>query len=218
MSKEERKKANDSLQTTLERFTTQIRAEDKYFDPSLCWIDAAHVKQSDLAGLVVDKREWGDYVAPDAVADSDDSDDDSDDSGEDDDDLIDPETEEPGTSKVKSVKAKGAAAKKLRAQQQQQQQSSAAKKPASKLRPALDILNRLRWDQAFDPSDYMIGYEDRFLGVKETPLESWKGEQTDEEFIPLHRVVYFRRRADRSIVWDRRTRKDVIFGSGMGGE
>ena len=85
-----------------------------------------------------------------------------------------------------------------------------------KLRPSHDILNRLFWDSRYCPDNYVIGYEDRFKGVKEMQLTLWKREFTDEEFIPMHRVVYFREKGvDGKIVWDRRTRADHIFGSGQ---
>ena len=84
-----------------------------------------------------------------------------------------------------------------------------------KLRPSHDVFNRLFWDEKYSVEDYLVGYEDRFKGVKEMILASWKRECTDEEFIPFHRVVYFREKGvDGKIVWDRRTRVDLIFGSG----
>jgi len=90
----------------------------------------------------------------------------------------------------------------------------------SKLRPASDVLNRLRWDPHLDPADYIIGYEDRFLGARETSLEKWKTEQTDEEFIPQHRILYFKKQGGDDgkgeIMWERMTRIDRIFGSGAG--
>jgi hypothetical protein len=48
-------------------------------------------------------------------------------------------------------------------------------------------------------------YDDRFVGAKETELGKWKSEQTDEEFIPMHQIV-----------WDRRGKVDLVFGSGIG--
>lgn len=85
-----------------------------------------------------------------------------------------------------------------------------------KLRPSHDIFNRLVWDTKYSVEEYVVGYEDRFKGVKEMPLSSWKRECTDEEFIPFHRVVYFKEKGlDGQIVWDRRTRVDLIFGSGQ---
>lgn len=84
-----------------------------------------------------------------------------------------------------------------------------------KLRPSHEVYNRLVWDQQYSAEEYLVGYEDRFKGVKEMPLTSWKRELSDEEFIPFHRVVYFREKGiDGKIVWDRRTRVDLIFGSG----
>jgi uncharacterized protein (UPF0248 family) len=84
-----------------------------------------------------------------------------------------------------------------------------------KLRPSHEVYNRLVWDQRYSPEEYVVGYEDRFKGVREMPLTSWKRELSDEEFIPFHRVVYFREKGvDGKIVWDRRTRVDLIFGSG----
>lgn len=89
-------------------------------------------------------------------------------------------------------------------------------KSKHKLRPAIDVLTRLRWDPNIDPSDYIVGYEDRFLGARETPIDRWKSEQTDEEFIPQHRILYFRRKSDGVKVWDRESRRDELFGSGAG--
>lgn len=89
----------------------------------------------------------------------------------------------------------------------------------------------------------MVGYRDRHADVQEMPVTSWKGgDVTDEEFIPQHRVLYFRKkeegegesegegegvegeeeekgaRGDRGVkVWDRKERKDLLFGSGKGG-
>ena len=85
------------------------------------------------------------------------------------------------------------------------------------LRPAQDIISRIQWDPTLSVDDFVIGYEDRFLGVKETELGKWKTEQTDEEFIPMHRIVWVRRKGEDGgeIVWDRRKKADLIFGSGV---
>jgi uncharacterized protein (UPF0248 family)/endonuclease/exonuclease/phosphatase family metal-dependent hydrolase len=87
---------------------------------------------------------------------------------------------------------------------------------SASLRPAQDIISRIHWDPAMSVDDFVIGYEDRFVGVKEIPLGKWKSEQTDEEFIPRHRIVWVRRKAEGGEkVWDRRKRVDLIFGSGV---
>lgn len=88
--------------------------------------------------------------------------------------------------------------------------------PKSKLRPASDILSRLRWDPSLSSEPYTIGYLDRFAGVKEIPLEAWKGESSEEDFVPGHRILWFRRVRDGLLVWDRERRVDLVFGSGSG--
>jgi uncharacterized protein (UPF0248 family) len=61
----------------------------------------------------------------------------------------------------------------------------------------------------------VLGYEDRFVGIKEINLSDWKSEQTDLEFIPSHRIVWVRRKGDgEEKIWDRRARFDSLFGSG----
>lgn len=49
------------------------------------------------------------------------------------------------------------------------------------------------------------------------PITMWIRETTDEDFIPQHRIKYFKRNSDTKIVWDREERIDQIFGSGLTG-
>ncbi|KAL4818680.1 hypothetical protein BDW67DRAFT_11222 [Aspergillus spinulosporus] len=84
----------------------------------------------------------------------------------------------------------------------------------NRLRPAADILNRLIWDESYNSTDFVIGYEDRFEGRLEASLNSWKRDSTDEEFIPQHRILYIKRKSNSEVVWDRRRRIDMIFKSG----
>ena len=87
------------------------------------------------------------------------------------------------------------------------------------LRPAKDILSRFRHDPALDESEYIIGYHDRHADVMEMPVAAWKGlsDFTDEEWIPQHRILYFRKKGDEDgrKVWDRAARLDRVFGSGI---
>jgi hypothetical protein len=55
--------------------------------------------------------------------------------------------------------------------------------PAGKLRTSSDVFNRLMWDPSISKEEYVIGYEDRFLGIKEGSLASWKREVEDESFV-----------------------------------
>lgn len=90
------------------------------------------------------------------------------------------------------------------------------------LRPAKDILSRIRHDPALKESDFIIGYSDRHAPeIMELDVSAWKGggDITDEEWIPQHRIVYFRRKGEGDEtgerVWDREKRLDRLFGSGV---
>ena len=88
------------------------------------------------------------------------------------------------------------------------------------LRPAKDIISRIRHDPALEESDFVVGYHDRHAPeVMEMDVSSWKGggDFTDEEWIPQHRILYFRRKGDEPgrRVWDREKRLDRLFGSGI---
>ena len=197
MTKGERKVARGAMRTTLERFADQIRSEEKYFDATSSWVDVAHVKRAELGDLKLDDREWGNHVVQEDESDTEDEDEDTGLGIDDVDDDI-----------------AATASAKLKAKSPGKTGSKAG--TAKKLRPATDILNRLRWDPNLDSGDHIVGYEDRFLGTREIALDRWKTEATDEEFIPQHRILYFRRRNDGVVVWDRETRRDDIFGSGAG--
>jgi uncharacterized protein (UPF0248 family) len=201
----ERKLAQNSLWTSLEHFAHQIRGDEKYFDPKSSWVDVVLVRQAELGNLELDERDWGVYAFQDNC---------------DMDEVAVGETalevhydsnDDEATAKF-STKAK----QKIQSSPNKNTQSKLVPVPTAKLRPATDILNRLRWDPNINSSDYLVGYTDRFLGTKEIGLDNWKTEQTDEEFIPQHRIVYFKRKSDGLIMWDRDTKRDEIFGSGAG--
>ncbi|KAL9137268.1 MAG: hypothetical protein Q9175_001520 [Cornicularia normoerica] len=89
------------------------------------------------------------------------------------------------------------------------------------LRPAKDILSRIRHDPSLNESDFIVGYIDRHAPeMMEIDVSAWKGgvaDVTDEEWIPQHRIMYFRKKGDGEgrRVWDRATRLDRLFGSGV---
>lgn len=200
MTESDRRLAQGALRTALDQFADRIRCDEKYFDATSSWVDVAQVKRSELEDLTLDDREWGSYMMEDDESDTEDEAEETGlefDEDEDDDQAASPNA----LAKAKALRA-----------------GKTKTKPATskKLRPATDVLNRLRWDPNLDSSDYVIGYEDRFLGTREMVLDRWKTEQTDEEFIPQHRILYFRRRGDGAVVWERETRRDEIFGSGAG--
>jgi uncharacterized protein (UPF0248 family) len=187
--------ARGTLQTVLTRFQEQARGDEKYYDRKFCWVSAELVKGSHIGRVDIDRRDWGKYTAGDDESDLNEEDDEC--------QLLEDEVDN-----IPSLQSLGSGSTR-------QHSTTSVSKPegAGKFRPASDVLNRLRWDPGLDSNDYIVGYDDRFLGVQEKSLESWKSEQTDEEFIPQHRILYFKRRSDGKIMWERKTRTDEIFGS-----
>jgi len=95
--------------------------------------------------------------------------------------------------------------------------TSQAPKPElnPKLRSWNDVLNHILFEPRFDDKDYVVGYLDRSKGIVECPVISFTKDVSHKEFIPLHRVLYFKNRQSGLNEWDRRTREDYIFGSGL---
>lgn len=77
------------------------------------------------------------------------------------------------------------------------------------LRPVQDVVGRIRFDPAFDVRRFVVGYEERFAGVREGQLADFVAGDNE---IPWHRIVVIK--AGELVVWDRRARIDLVFGSG----
>ena len=82
------------------------------------------------------------------------------------------------------------------------------RRPDRGLRPVQDVVGRIRFDAALDVAGFTVGYEERFAGVREAPLADFIGAGE----IPWHRIWFIK--AGTLVVWDRRERVDLIFGSG----
>lgn len=203
--------AEGELRAVLGRFEEQIRGEERYYDERTCWVGVDLVGRAKLAGLVVDERDWGEYTP--GEEEEDEESDEEDQEGELDEGGIDGlNIEDDGPAKKKNKKKERRAAQAAAAASPSTAPHSS--EPGKKLRTAADVLNRLRWDPALDSGDYIVGYLDRFVGCREKALDAWRTEQTDEEFIPQHRIRYFKRKTDGAVVWERETKQDDIFGSG----
>ncbi|CAB4428659.1 unnamed protein product [Rhizophagus irregularis] len=75
-----------------------------------------------------------------------------------------------------------------------------------RLKPAHKIYERLLWDQdCISGTNFVIGYEDRFLGIMEATREEFESEE-----IPFHRVRYFKDVDTGQHIWDREKRIDLI--------
>lgn len=200
-TKEEAKNAEQSMISILEDYENRTRGDRKYFDPASCWVMASLVGSNETRQLQVDLQLRDYDNAGDTDSEADFEMDEAEDEGEEEGLLTTAEVS--ADTRSKSSTERNVTGAGVRAG------------GSGKLRTATDVLNRLRWDSAMDSDDYVVGYEDRFTGIKEKALEAWKSEQTDEEFIPQHRILYFKRKGDGVIVWDRRTRMDKVFGSGL---
>jgi len=73
-----------------------------------------------------------------------------------------------------------------------------------RMRTAVEVYNRLKWDEDLDRSTFLIGYEDRFLGIMEVPFDEF-----DTSEIPFHRIRLYKRNS--IVVWDREQRIDALF-------
>ncbi|KAH7360575.1 hypothetical protein BKA65DRAFT_188722 [Rhexocercosporidium sp. MPI-PUGE-AT-0058] len=110
--------------------------------------------------------------------------------------------------------------KKLQEKLQQQKQELSNSGPSSSLRTASDVLSRLKYDpNTFDIDDFKIGYEDRVEGrIKEKPAADWELDTQHDEFIPEHRIQYFKKCPPNGqspeIMWDKGKRIDRFFNSG----
>ncbi|KAK4204144.1 hypothetical protein QBC40DRAFT_312312 [Triangularia verruculosa] len=204
--KAELQSALGALQTVLPRFEDQIRNDGKYFDSRNRWMSASLINQSSLPSLVLDTREWGESNPGEEESESDT------DTDNDEEEL---EEEEFSEEAYEAAKRRRKAAKQAKKEGKGRKQHVVVVREG-RFRTALDVMNRIKWDAAMDSGDFVVGYEDRFLGAQEKELEEWRTEQTDEEFIPQHRILYFRRRSDDRVVWDRRRRVDEVFGGERG--
>jgi len=85
----------------------------------------------------------------------------------------------------------------------------------NKMRSSENVYHRILWSESseYRPQNTMVGYRDRFKGVKEISFENFSEarELTEQCFIPWHRVVYFRNQVTGVKFWDRENKIDLIF-------
>ncbi|KAJ3139067.1 hypothetical protein HK100_012097 [Physocladia obscura] len=85
-----------------------------------------------------------------------------------------------------------------------------------KLRSSEDVFNRILWDSSFEREFFVIGYMDRFTGMQEISFNEFaikREDQQGEEWIPFHRVWYFKelKKGREVLVWDRKSKLDLIL-------
>ena len=58
------------------------------------------------------------------------------------------------------------------------------------------IIDRIKWEWKLKKEEFIIAYEDRFLGIMEVPFEDFvKSDAKD------HRIRYFKKNGE--VIWDR---------------
>jgi len=197
LSKEEKRVVESTFSDVLSSFEDAMKkTEAGKFDETDSWLQVRSVRSTELAQADHRVVEDTSDIWDGGVGGDNDSDDDSSDEEEE-------EEQDLAATMSSSSITKGTKAKPVQ------------NEPTPKLRPSHEVLSRIRWDPTLDASDYIVGYEDRFRGVIEMSALSWKMEMSDEEFVPMHRIVWFKRRSDGEKVWDRALKMDKLFGSGV---
>jgi len=85
---------------------------------------------------------------------------------------------------------------------------------SGRFRTAAEVHNRLKYDESWDIDEFVLGYIDRHNEkIVEKPAGDWVRETTAEEFIPEHRIEYFKKAGspDGEFVWHKSLRVDTIF-------
>ena len=94
------------------------------------------------------------------------------------------------------------------------QESNKTDSKGARLRPASEVLSRLRYERQHSIDDCIVGYRDRHLSkMQEKPAADWILETTHEEFIPQHRIEFVKKSGE--IIWDRKAKIDKLFKSGV---
>jgi MJ1316 RNA cyclic group end recognition domain len=170
-----------SLLNCLRTFEGELRANSKYYDNIETFTGLSSIKQSQLPFKVIpDPFVWPDNgIDPPIDEDSDEEENVTPPlptdltSGVQEGEGLPTEEDWSEFQPISASKRKKAAAK----------SKTTPHIPAGKLRTSSDVFNRLMWDPSISKEEYVIGYEDRFLGIKEGSLASWKREVEDESFV-----------------------------------
>ncbi|PHH86646.1 hypothetical protein CDD83_9932 [Cordyceps sp. RAO-2017] len=189
------------LQAVLGNFETRIHLDNRYYDASCCWMMASIVDAREVGAMRPDSAEWAGDGAGETDSEGEEEERDEDEGAD---------GSQPAGEEGEGEGAATASSKPAR----EQRGNQGPRQAGGRFRTAADVINRLRWDRTMDAGDYVVGYRDRFAGVRERALDEWTGEQTHDDFIPQHRIVHFKRRSDGVVVWERETRLDRVFGSG----
>jgi len=73
-----------------------------------------------------------------------------------------------------------------------------------------EIYKRIKNDPNLDAGSFVVGYVDRFVGIKEIAFSEFRTKEgiDSAKFIPFHRVAYFKQNG--IIVWDKEKRMEQL--------
>jgi hypothetical protein len=181
-SDQERQRMASALAATLLTFESDVRSNARYYDPAAAFVSVAEIASSHVPpALVLDAHRW-----PDGGFDGDEDGDEEEEEGG---DLAAGHEEEDADARAFFALVSAASLRrKKRAKEEAKRTPHVPPGLKQKLRSSSDVYNRLIWDPAVSEDDYVIGYEDRFLGTREMPLGAWSREVEDETFV---RGVFF---------------------------
>lgn len=159
-----------ALLSCIRNFETDLQSNEKHYNSSETFLSLTSVKRQELPPHIsVDMFRWPDNGVDPLVDDDEDE--------EDDDQGNSLEQEDADNWTGYEVTSASKRKKEVRA--------AKGKTPhvAGRLRTSADVFNRLIWDPSAAKEQYVIGYEDRFIGIRETALGNWKREVEDESFV-----------------------------------
>ena len=84
------------------------------------------------------------------------------------------------------------------------------------MKTAKEVVHRIQWDNEINKDYIIVGYLDRFLGLKECLFNTFDwGDIVLADLgalaIPEHRIHWFKYKGEK--IWDKNTRLDNVFGS-----
>lgn len=172
-----------ALSQCLRGFETDLQSNDKFYDSQNTYISLRLVKRSilekevGLSSIVEDPFMWSDDGF-DPVDDDDDEDDEEEVEERDENDS------EPQLSRDREYQIQSASQRKKAIAASKANKNTTYTPSPGKLRTSADVINRLLWDPNLGRhagDEYAVGYEDRFMGVKEAMLRDWVMKEVEHE-------------------------------------
>lgn len=126
-----------------------------------------------------------------------------------------PSSSAPSSSADKATKAKPAWAQGKKGATSSKPSKRSAEPEAAqnnnggrRMKTSEECINWIRHDSRFNSEEFIISYEDRFVGLMEVPVSKFTSDTSSDVFIPQHRIWLIKQNG--RIVWDRKNRMDIL--------